>query len=227
VLSFAGRRGLIAGSWLQIIPLSAAALAYGLATALGGSGFIAAFVAGILFGQLTDGQSEAAGQLNEEIGELLAGVTFLIFGAALLGPTLQRLTWQIVLYAVASLTVVRMLPVALAMIGSRARSATIAFLGWFGPRGLASIVFTVIVIQEAHLPGIEPILLSAYATIGLSVFAHGITAAPLASAYSRWYEAHPRDRRPTMESVPVAHHRPRGGLTAGRREVPDVVTPSR
>jgi sodium/hydrogen antiporter len=111
---------------------------------------------------------------------------------------------------VLSLTLVRMLPVAIAMIGTGARMPTVGFLGWFGPRGLASIVFAVIVVSEAHLPGAGTILTITYVTIGLSVLAHGITAAPLAGRYARWYESHARDRRPAMESVPVRDHRTRG-----------------
>jgi len=113
-----------------------------------------------------------------------------------------------------SLTLVRMLPVAIAMVGSDAKRETVGFLGWFGPRGLASIVFAVIAVEEAHLTGADTILLAAYLTIGLSVVAHGITAAPLATRYARWYEAHPRERRPAMESVPAPHHRPRGRHSA-------------
>ena len=123
----------------------------------------------------------------------MGGVTFLIFGAVLLGPALKHVSWQIALYAVLSLTLVRMLPVAIAMIRTGARRPTVGFLGWFGPRGLASIVFAVIVVEEAHLPGADTILLTTYLTIGLSVLAHGITAAPLAKRYARWYESHPRD----------------------------------
>ena len=88
----------------------------------------------------------------DETGELLNGVTLVVFGAALLWPTLEGLTWRIALYAVASLTIVRMLPVAIAMLGTGARRQTVAFLGWFGPRGLASIVFAVLVVEEADLP---------------------------------------------------------------------------
>ena len=79
-----------------------------------------------------------------------------------------------------SLTVVRMVPVAIAMVGSHARAPTVSFLGWFGPRGLASIVFAVIVVEESKLPGADTIVLTTYLTIGLSVFAHGLSAAPLA-----------------------------------------------
>ncbi|HEY2654722.1 MAG TPA: sodium:proton antiporter, partial [Solirubrobacteraceae bacterium] len=113
------------------------------------------------------------------------------------------------LYAVLSLTIVRMLPVAISMAGSGAKAWTIGFLGWFGPRGLASIVFAVIVIEDAHLTGAQTILRATYLTIGLSVIAHGITAAPLAKRYASWYESHP-DQRTQMERLPVAEPRVRG-----------------
>ena len=186
------RRGLIRGSWLQVIPIAGSGLAYGLAVGLGGSGFIAAFAAGGVFGALQSRESEQASRLNEEVGALLGGVTFLIFAAVLLGPALKDVTWQAALYAVLSLTIVRMLPVAIAMAGSRANWRTVAFVGWFGPRGLASIVFAVIVVQEAHLAGAQTILVATYLAIGLSVFAHGVSAAPLASRYADWAERHPR-----------------------------------
>jgi sodium/hydrogen antiporter len=216
IVAIGRRRKLITGSWLQVIPVAGAGLAYGLAAGLGGSGFIAAFLAGAIFGGLVPKESEQASRFNEELGGLLGGVTFLVFGAVLLGPTLKHVNWEIAVYAVLSLTVIRMLPVAIAMIGSRAKWETVAFLGWFGPRGLASIVFAVISVQEAHLAGADTILLTAYLTIGLSVMAHGATAAPLARRYSRWYESHPREGRPAMESVPTGQHRTRGrhGLPA-------------
>jgi sodium/hydrogen antiporter len=210
VVATAYDRGLITESWLQVIPVAGAGLAYGIAAALGGSGFIAAFVAGAIFGVLASRESEQASRLSEEVGALLGGVTLLVFGAILLGPVLEHVTWQIVLYAVLSLTLIRMLPVAVAMMGSGARTPTIGFLGWFGPRGLASIVFAVIVVEEAHLPQAATILATTYVTIGLSVIAHGITAAPLAIRYARWYESHPQGQRPSMESVPTPHHRTRG-----------------
>ena len=211
VVAIGRRRSLISGPWLQVIPIAGAALAYGIAAALGGSGFIAAFLAGAVFGGLVPRESEEASRLNEELGDLLGGLTFLMFGAVLLGTALKHVSWQAALYAVLSLTIVRMLPVAIAMFGSGARRQTVGFLGWFGPRGLASIVFAVITIQEAHLAGSNTILLATYLTVGLSVAAHGITAAPLARRYARWYERHPRHRRPQMESIPAPQHRPRGG----------------
>jgi NhaP-type Na+/H+ or K+/H+ antiporter len=196
------RRDLVTGAWRQVIPLAGAGLAYGLAVGLGGSGFIAAFVAGGVFGGLVPAEAKQASRLNEEVGDLLGGVTFLVYGAILLGPSLQHLTWQIVAYAVLSLTVIRMVPVAIALLGTGARRPTVAFLGWFGPRGLASIVFAVIVVEDAHLAGATPILLTTYVTIGLSVLAHGISAAPLAERYARWYER--RGERAAREPAEVA-----------------------
>jgi sodium/hydrogen antiporter len=218
VVAVGTRRDLISGAWLQVIPIAGAGLAYGLAVGLGGSGFIAAFLAGAVFGVVVPRQSDEASRLNEEVGGLLGGVTFLIFGAVLLGPALKHVSWQIALYAVLSLTLVRMLPVAISMVGSGAKWETVGFLGWFGPRGLASIVFAVISVQEAHLRGAETILVTAYVTIGMSVIAHGITAAPLARRYARWYATHPPDRRPAMESVPAPHHRSRGRRGPGAPE---------
>jgi NhaP-type Na+/H+ or K+/H+ antiporter len=104
-----------------------------------------------------------------------------------------------------------MLPVAIAMLGTRARPPTIGFLGWFGPRGLASIVFAVIVLEGSQLPHEETILLAIYLTVGLSILLHGLTAAPLADRYGRWHESHPRERGSTMEGAPAVVTRTRAG----------------
>jgi NhaP-type Na+/H+ or K+/H+ antiporter len=214
----AGRRGLISRSWLPVVPVGAAGLAYGIANGLGGSGFIAAFVAGICFAALLRRDPGPIASFNEQLGELLNGVTFLAFGAVLLGPALEHVDWRIALYAVLSLSVVRMLPVAIAMLGTGARPVTVAFLGWFGPRGLASIVFAVLVLDSAALPATQTILLATYVTVGLSVLAHGVSAAPLAARYADWYESHPRG--PAMESRPAAEHRPRGTIGLEPAPVP-------
>jgi sodium/hydrogen antiporter len=210
IVKEAGRRDLIAKAWRQAIPAAGAALAYGIASGLDGSGFIAAFVAGMVFRLALNRDPEELNQFTEELGSVLNGVTFVLFGAILLGPTLTKLTWQLALYALLSLTVVRMLPVVIAMAGSRARGPTLAFVGWFGPRGLASIVFAVIVVEESNLPHETLIVQAIYLTVGLSVLAHGVTAAPLADRYARWYEQHPREQAPPMESVPAEVTRPRG-----------------
>ena len=112
VVKLARRHGLMDSAWGQILPAATAALAYGLAAPLGGSGFIAAFVAGFVFGALQRDTMGEATYLLDQLGELTNGVTFIVFGAAIVGPVLSDLTWRAALYGVLSLTVVRMLPVA-------------------------------------------------------------------------------------------------------------------
>jgi NhaP-type Na+/H+ or K+/H+ antiporter len=208
-LRLATRRRLIEPHWLQILSVASALLAAGVAEALGGSIFIAAFTGGFLFGALRRESGGEVTYLVDEGGELFNAVTFVVFGAVILGPLLDEVTWQLVLYAALSLTVVRMLPVGLAMLGTGARLPTLAFLGWFGPRGLASIVFAVILLDDTELPHLDTLLLAITVTIAVSVYAHGLTARPLTERYVRWWNSHPRDALPAMESVPAAEHRPR------------------
>jgi sodium/hydrogen antiporter len=207
VVIYAGRRDLIDGAWRPVIPAAGAALAYGTASALDGSGFIAAFVGGLVFRGVIKRDPGEMNRLTEEVGSVLSGVTFVIFGAILLGPALGELSWELALYAVLSLTLVRMVPVAIAMLDSHDRLPTLGFLGWFGPRGLASIVFAVIIIEESRLPHEHLIFLAVYLTVGLSVFAHGLTAAPLADRYADWFERHPETGPPVIGS---ARHESKG-----------------
>ncbi len=127
----------------------------------------------------------------------------------LLGPELQHISWQIALYAALSLTIVRMLPVAISLWGTHARGPTVAFIGWFGPRGLASIVFAVIVENE-HLAHAGTIVATCYLTVGLSVLVHGLSAAPLVSRYADWYRPPRTKSIRAMESEPTHEHRARG-----------------
>ena len=201
VVVLAAPRGLVDGAWLQIVPVSAAVLAYTAAAAVGGSGFIAAFAGGMVFGGLRRRIGGEIGYLVEELGALLAAATFVVFGGALLEPSLSHVTWAVVAYAVLSLTVVRLLPVAAAMVGTRAKPPTVAFLGWFGPRGLASIVFAVLLVEaKGTLPNESVILTTAFVTVGLSVLAHGLSAAPLSRRYADWYARHPDQKTLRVES---------------------------
>ena len=202
-------RGWMEGTWKQINAVATPLLAYTVASALGGSGFIAAFVAGIVFGALAGERAEATTYLAEESGELLNAVTFLLFGAVLLGPALGDPDWRVIGYAVLSLTVVRLLPVAVAMLGTGMRRVTVGFLGWFGPRGLASIVFVLILVEQTDLPE-RPLLLDVVTwTVALSVYAHGLTAGPGANRYADWYAAHAKDHPVMPESAPVTEQRVR------------------
>jgi NhaP-type Na+/H+ or K+/H+ antiporter len=206
-LGAVARRSHMELHWRQILTVASALLAAGIATGLGGSIFIAAFAGGAVFGLVGRDSGGEASYLLDEGGELLNAVTFIVFGAAILGPALDDLGWEVLVYAVLSLTVVRMLPVALSLLGTGARRPTLAFVGWFGPRGLATIVFAVILIDESSLPHERTLLLAVVATIGISVFVHGLTARPLTNRYVGWYASHPREQLPPMESVHAAPHR--------------------
>jgi NhaP-type Na+/H+ or K+/H+ antiporter len=213
-LRLATRWRTIEPHWAQILTAAVALGAAGVATALGGSIFIAAFTAGFIFGLVRRNQGGEVGYLVDEGGELVNAVTFIIFGSVILGPVLHELTWELGLYAVLSLTIVRMLPVAAAMLGTGARWRTVGFLGWFGPRGLASIVFGVILLDDADLANEHTLLLAVVVTVGVSVFAHGLTSRPLVKRYVGWYESHPRGGAPAMETVPAAEHGWRNPVSA-------------
>jgi NhaP-type Na+/H+ or K+/H+ antiporter len=182
-------RRLVDDTWLQVVPLAGALLAFTLAEAVGGSGFIAAFVGGATFGGMRRHRGGHVSHLIEQTGAILAAVTFVLFGAVLLGPAIRDLTWQVALYAVLSLTVIRMVPVAISMLGTGLHRPTVAFLGWFGPRGAASIVFALLVLEEEGLPHESAVLAASFFTVGLSVLAHGVTAAPLTTRYADWHDA--------------------------------------
>lgn len=182
-------KGWMNPAWQQINALVTPLLAYTAAAALGGSGFIAAFVAGSVYGTVGGRRVPATTALAGQTGEALNAFTFLAFGAILLGPALGALDWRVAGYAVASLTVVRMVPVALALLGARARLPTVAFVGWFGPRGLASIVFVLIIVEQTGLAERDLILVVVTWTVALSVFAHGMTAPGAAGRYGAWHAA--------------------------------------
>jgi len=221
-------RRLVDSIWLQVVPVAGAALAYGLAVWMGGSGFIAAFVGGAVFGGLRREVGGEATLFLEEAGDLLGAATFILFGAVMLVPVFDDLSAPIVLYSLLSLTLVRMVPVSLAMLRSGARRPTVAFLGWFGPRGLASIVFAVILVEDANLANESLLLNTIFLTIGLSVLLHGLTAAPLAGRYAAWFTAHPRDV-PPFESAPASEQRPHrwaSGLLHEHRDAEASTSPA-
>lgn len=208
LLREAARRRWIEPSWHAIALVAVPAGAYGLAVVLHGSGFIAAFVAGLVFGRVV-GRDGLPTELAEELGELLGALTFLVFGAVALGPVLGDLTWAVAAYALLSLTIVRMVPVAASMVGTHPRPVTVGFVGWFGPRGLASIVFALDLVAESGLAEVPLIVTVVGLTVALSVLLHGLTAAPAADRYGRWYLSH-QEAADLMEAVPATEVRPRG-----------------
>jgi NhaP-type Na+/H+ or K+/H+ antiporter len=183
-LRFCFRRSWIGGTWLQIPVVALALLCFGLAQFLGGSGFIASFVGGMTFGAIIKKHRETVLEAAEGSGDVLALLTWFTFGTLLFVPPFMNLSWQVFAYAVASLTVIRMVPVFFSVAGLGLRTDTKLFVGWFGPRGLASIVFAVMVLGE-DLPGGDTIVTTAACTILLSVVAHGLSAIPLVTSYSK------------------------------------------
>jgi NhaP-type Na+/H+ or K+/H+ antiporter len=158
---------------------SVALIAFVAADEIGGNGFIAAFVAGGAAGMTAGPLRERMLEFTEDEGELLKVAVLFIFGV-FAADALGGATWQMVAYAALSLTVIRMLPVAIALAGTGLGADTIAFMGWFGPRGLASVILALVVIEEEPLlAGIEEIFLVMTVTVLMSVVAHGVTAAPL------------------------------------------------
>ena len=142
----------------------------------------------------------------ETEGQLLTLIAFLIFGAAMLPTGLAALDWQIVLYAVLSLTLVRMIPVVLSLTGTGISMATKGFLAWFGPRGLASILFALLILEKYPIAGADAIVACVVVTVALSTLLHGITAAPLARAYGKMVAAQGEceETKPVTE-MPLRH----------------------
>ncbi|MGD8819543.1 MAG: cation:proton antiporter, partial [Anaerolineae bacterium] len=157
---------------------------------LGGNGFIAAFVGGLLFGYATRERLHVAIEFTETGGTLLSLFVWTVFGANLMAPLLQSFNPLALLYALLSLTVIRMVPVAISLIGTGLRPDTMAVMGWFGPRGLASVVFLLMAYESFHEAGraIDTLIASAAWTILLSVVLHGLSAVPLANWYARRLE---------------------------------------
>lgn len=132
--------------------MALAVVCFAAAQWFGGSGFIASFVGGLLFGSLAKSHKHQLLLGAEGTGDTVALITWVAFGSAVVGQAAGSFSWEVVVYALHSLTVVRMLPVFLSLAGMNLGADEKPFMGWFGPRGLASIVFAVIVLNE-HLPG--------------------------------------------------------------------------
>lgn len=161
-----------------------AIMSWALAVQLDGNGFVAAFVAGLAFGALTRTDRSQALSFTHHTGRVMSMFVWFAFGAVMV-PLLRHATWRDIAFAVLALTLVRMVPVALAVIGMGLDRATVGVVGWFGPRGLASVVFALL--AAGALPEAEgrSVVVVITATVLLSVVAHGVTAAPVAERYAR------------------------------------------
>ena len=188
--------------------LGVALFVYSSAELIGGNGFIAAFVCGLVLGNWVRGRCRFVFEFAEAEGQLLILLTFMIFGAALLPEVIGQLGWSVVGYAVLSLTLVRIAPIALSLVGSGLHRSTVMFLGWFGPRGLASILFGLFILEEAGIGAAETIATATIVTVALSILLHGVTAAPAA----RRYGATVRRMGVCEENAPVSEMPTRAGM---------------
>ncbi len=183
LLDRAAKKEWITESYEGAAIIGTALLAYSGAEIIGGNGFIAAFVGGLIFGNLVRGRCGFVFKFVEAEGQILVLLTFLIFGAAILPQSFGEIGWVMALYALLSLTVIRMIPVGVSLVGSGVRKPTVAFLGWFGPRGLASMLFALFILEEIPTAAGEKILVITIATVALSILVHGLSAAPAARRY--------------------------------------------
>ncbi|HYN95534.1 MAG TPA: cation:proton antiporter [Pilimelia sp.] len=183
LLRDARRRGWTSEDFAGPAVLALALAAYNVTLWFDGNGFVAAFVAGLAFGH-SAGRGGAKEVLYvEQTSGLMSLLTWLAFGAVAVPIVFDRIDWRVLTYAVLSLTVVRLLPVALALVGTRLAPRTVAFIGWFGPRGLASVIFAVIAVEELHGEADRAVAVIG-TTVLLSVLAHGLSAKPLAERYA-------------------------------------------
>ena len=185
LLDAAAANGWTDTSFQGIGILTLAILTFVVAELVGGNGFISAFVGGLAFGGAIRSSCSFLFEFMEAEGQLLMLVAFLVFGVTLLPEGVAHLGPAVIVYALLSLTVLRMIPIGLSLIGAGLKLPTQLFLGWFGPRGLASILFVLLILEESDVPHRETILSVTVVTVGLSALLHGVTAAPLANAYGR------------------------------------------
>ena len=193
------RRKWMNDSFEDLSVLGLSILAYAGADTIGGNGFIAAFCAGLTLGNIAPKSTrQKLYDFGEAEGQLLTLISFLLYGAVMILPSLSQATWQMWLYAIGSLTLTRMLGVAISTIGSNLQPISVLFIGWFGPRGIASIIYGLVIIEEDNLPSSDLIFTTMAITVLISIFAHGLTAVPGAN----WYAKRMDDKQDTQEPMP-------------------------
>lgn len=177
-------RGWMESTFQRLAALSLALLSFAMAEAVEGNGFIAAFCAGLALGAKTPEIRERIQEAGEAEGTLLSLGVFLMFGLAAIPAVVGYWGWTELLYAVASLTVIRMVPVAVSLIGAKLDWSTILFIGWFGPRGIASVLYLLLAISAIGFTGNEQLLSIVVLTVAMSVILHGVSAVPFCRKYA-------------------------------------------
>src|SRR5690349_11118617 len=183
-LRWSRRRGWAADEFVGIAVLALALVTYTASLAIHGNGFVAAFCGGLAFGAAAGRRAPAELVFLEQASSLVSMLVWFAFGALAIPIVLVRADLVVVAYAILSLTLVRMVPVALACWGAGLDRKTVLFVGWFGPRGLASLVFALLALEDLG-PAADDVVAIIGVTVLLSVLAHGLSAAPLAARYGK------------------------------------------
>ena len=205
LIDAASSRGWVDPAFQRLSLPCIAVLGYALAEMIGGNGFIGAFVAGLAYRPSVD--LPTADDVSDDVAELLTMLAFVVFGALVLGPNLSAFTWQILAYSVLSLTAVRAVAVAISLIGAHIKVPTIGFIAWFGPRGIASVLYSFLLLEDAtEISYVAPVVDVIMFTVALSVLLHGMTAPPLAAAYGRWFSSMEDEHDEMVESAEVHEH---------------------
>jgi NhaP-type Na+/H+ or K+/H+ antiporter len=228
VVSWAVNKDWMSGSFQRLSIIGLSLMAFYIADLVGGNGFIAAFFSGLIFGNVARQVCGPIYEFGEAEGELFILLTFMLFGAVMVPEVIGALNWHIIshaliserrealetlasvlnwhiiIYALISLTIVRMAPVAISLVGKGLSIPSKLYLGWFGPRGAASILYVLLVVDKHNLSGENTIFNVTVITVLLSVFLHGLTAVPGANAYASSLDAKP-DVDKEAETKKVSH----------------------
>lgn len=183
-VSFCQEKGIASKTFTDLSAVVLAILAFAVAESIHGNGYISAFVAGLTIGNTAKHICEGVYDFAETEGQLLTLLTFLFFGSLIVIPTLQSVTFEMLVYAMLSLTIIRIIPVFIGLFKDKLNFETILFIGWFGPRGVASILYAILILSTTDIPHKEFIFNTAMLTVALSVVLHGITAVPWSVGYS-------------------------------------------
>ena len=210
VVLWAVNKNWMSGSFQRLSIIGLSLMAFFIADLVGGNGFIAAFFSGLIFGNVARQVCGPIYEFGEAEGELFILLTFMLFGAVMVPEAIGVLNWHIIIYALISLTIVRMAPVAISLVGKGLSIPSKLYLGWFGPRGAASILYVLLVVDKHNLSGENIIFTVTVITVLLSVFLHGLTAVPGANAYASSLDAKP-DVDKEAETKQVSHMPTRKG----------------
>jgi NhaP-type Na+/H+ or K+/H+ antiporter len=183
LVDYFSKRGWMSHTYQMLASLAIAILAFSFAEIFHGNGFIAAYIAGLLLGTRTEEIRHRIREFGEAESQILVLFIFLLFGSILIPVSYPYWDWKALVYAVLSLTVIRMVPVALSLIGSGLDQKTVWFIGWFGPRGIASVLYLLMAVIQLGITGYERMISVISLTVTLSIFLHGLTAVPYSKIF--------------------------------------------